>query len=77
MEDVIRRSVQVPEVPNKSGRTRVGFDISLHVRCHNLQPDPEQALQAWKKMGFIRVIIYVEEPFPVKKITGLAKLIKL
>ena len=44
----------------ESGRTREGFDISLHVRSYNLQPDAEQALQAWKKMGFTRVIIYIE-----------------
>ena len=58
----------------ESGRTRVGFDISLHVCWHNLQPDPELALQAGKKMGFTRVIIYIEEPFPTKEMTGPANL---
>lgn len=66
----------VDEGLQKSGRTREGFDISVHVRWHNLLPDPGQALEAWKKMGFTRVIIYVEEPFPMKEIIRLAQFVE-
>ncbi|HKY54441.1 MAG TPA: LLM class flavin-dependent oxidoreductase, partial [Anaerolineales bacterium] len=61
----------------ESSRTRTGFDISLHVRWHNLEPSPEAALENWEKMGFLRVIIYIEEPFPIQEVAGLAKRIDL
>jgi len=49
---------------SESGRSREGFDCSLHVRWPHLQPDPKQALFEWEQMGFSRVIVYVTEPFP-------------
>jgi hypothetical protein len=55
----------------------VARDCSLHVYWHNLQPDAEQALDDWKKVGFTRVILYIEEPFPIREITGLAELMNL
>lgn len=60
---------------NESGRRRADFDISLHVRWHNLQPDHGQALENWEGLGFTRVIIYVEELFPINEITELAQFV--
>ena len=58
------------------GRTRAGFDCSLHARWQNLQPDAEQALMDWENMGFTRVIIYIEDPFPLNEITALARFVR-
>jgi alkanesulfonate monooxygenase SsuD/methylene tetrahydromethanopterin reductase-like flavin-dependent oxidoreductase (luciferase family) len=55
----------------RCGRTRDGFDCSLHVRWENLSPDPHQALMEWEKMGFTRVIIYINAPFPLEEIEAL------
>jgi hypothetical protein len=59
----------------ESDRNREGFDCSLHVRWHNLQPDPKQTLIDWEQMGFSRIIVYITEPFPIAEISELARLI--
>lgn len=56
------------------GWSRDGFVLSLHVRWNNLMPDPLQALMAWQKLGFTRVIVYVRAPFPLAEIEAIAQL---
>jgi alkanesulfonate monooxygenase SsuD/methylene tetrahydromethanopterin reductase-like flavin-dependent oxidoreductase (luciferase family) len=56
------------------GRTRDGFDLSLHIRWHNMGSEPQQALLEWEQMGFTRVIVYVTAPFPLAEIESLARL---
>ena len=58
----------------QSGRSREGFDCSLHVRWNNLHPDPRQALTEWEQMGFSRVIVYITELFPITEISELVRL---
>jgi alkanesulfonate monooxygenase SsuD/methylene tetrahydromethanopterin reductase-like flavin-dependent oxidoreductase (luciferase family) len=57
----------------ENGRTREGFDCSLHVRWNNLGPEPQRALTEWAEMGFTRVISFVEPPFPLEDIERLAR----
>jgi len=56
----------------ENGRARAGFDCSLHVRWRDLEPDPQVALIKWEEMGFTRVIVYVNAPFPLGEIRALA-----
>jgi alkanesulfonate monooxygenase SsuD/methylene tetrahydromethanopterin reductase-like flavin-dependent oxidoreductase (luciferase family) len=58
------------------GRTRDGYDCSLHVRWHNLGEDPGRALREWEEMGFTRVIVYVTSPFPLREIAALAEILE-
>ncbi|MGH2520921.1 MAG: LLM class flavin-dependent oxidoreductase [Anaerolineales bacterium] len=54
-------------------RAHNGFDRSLHVRWSNLGPDPPEMLAEWEGMGFTRVVVYVEAPFPLAEIEALAR----
>lgn len=57
------------------GRTREGFDLSLHVRWNNVENDPLRALTEWEQMGFTRVVVYLKPPFPLEEIERLARMI--
>lgn len=48
------------------------FDRSLHIRWTALENDFSQALSEWEDMGFTRVIIYIEKPFPLAEIEDIA-----
>lgn len=64
---------ELDEGLSSSGRSRDGFDCSLHARWNDLGPDWGQALAAWEQMGCTRVIVYVTAPFPLREITTLAE----
>jgi alkanesulfonate monooxygenase SsuD/methylene tetrahydromethanopterin reductase-like flavin-dependent oxidoreductase (luciferase family) len=54
------------------GRTRPGFDCSLHVRWNQIGPDWQRARLEWEGMGFTRLIVYLAAPFPLDEIAALA-----
>jgi alkanesulfonate monooxygenase SsuD/methylene tetrahydromethanopterin reductase-like flavin-dependent oxidoreductase (luciferase family) len=58
------------------GRTRDGFDISLHVFWHAMEHDPLQALAEWEGLGFTRVIVSVAAPLSLQPIEMLARQLK-
>lgn len=53
------------------GRSRDGFDVSIHIRWTRLQPDPVMALREWETLGFTRAIVYLEPPFPLDAVEAL------
>jgi alkanesulfonate monooxygenase SsuD/methylene tetrahydromethanopterin reductase-like flavin-dependent oxidoreductase (luciferase family) len=55
-----------------SGRTRAGFDLSIHPMWRDLQPDPGAMLAEWEQLGFTRAIVFVGAPFPLREIEALA-----
>jgi alkanesulfonate monooxygenase SsuD/methylene tetrahydromethanopterin reductase-like flavin-dependent oxidoreductase (luciferase family) len=55
-----------------SGRTRAGFDISIHPPISALADDPQGTLHAWQQLGFTRAIAYITPPFPLNTIEQLA-----
>lgn len=57
----------------EAGRTRAGFDLSVHADWRDLQPDPGAALEQWKALGFTRTIIYLAAPFPVDELRRIAQ----
>ncbi len=56
-----------------AGRTRTGFDLSVHPALSELLPDPQGMLTQWQQMGFTRAIAYVSAPFPLAQIEQLAR----
>jgi hypothetical protein len=55
----------------QAGRSRAGFDLSLHPGWRDLGGDAPQALAGWQAMGFTRVLVYVGSPFPLREIEQL------
>jgi alkanesulfonate monooxygenase SsuD/methylene tetrahydromethanopterin reductase-like flavin-dependent oxidoreductase (luciferase family) len=49
------------------------FDCSLHARWSAVNGDVLGMLDEWEKMGFTRVVIYIEPPFPLSEIEGIAQ----
>lgn len=60
-----------------AGRTRHGFDLSVHADWRDLHPDPVAALDRWQALGFTRAIIYVAAPFPDNDFQRLAQMLHL
>jgi alkanesulfonate monooxygenase SsuD/methylene tetrahydromethanopterin reductase-like flavin-dependent oxidoreductase (luciferase family) len=55
-----------------AGRDRASFELSLHPGLADLMHDPQAALAEWEKLGFQRIIAYVNPPFPLRAIEKLA-----
>jgi alkanesulfonate monooxygenase SsuD/methylene tetrahydromethanopterin reductase-like flavin-dependent oxidoreductase (luciferase family) len=55
-----------------AGRTRAGFDLSLHPALADLGSDPRQTLDDWAGMGFTRAIVYLLPPYPLRQLVVLA-----
>jgi alkanesulfonate monooxygenase SsuD/methylene tetrahydromethanopterin reductase-like flavin-dependent oxidoreductase (luciferase family) len=62
----------VDEALKENGRSREGFECSLHARWTNLDAEPRRTVGEWEAMGFDRVVIYLEPPFPLEGIRALA-----
>jgi alkanesulfonate monooxygenase SsuD/methylene tetrahydromethanopterin reductase-like flavin-dependent oxidoreductase (luciferase family) len=56
-----------------SGRTRAGFDLSIHPHWPDLFANPLQRLADWQALGFQRAIVYVSPPFPLHAFEQLAR----
>jgi alkanesulfonate monooxygenase SsuD/methylene tetrahydromethanopterin reductase-like flavin-dependent oxidoreductase (luciferase family) len=57
------------------GRSRAGFDLSIHPSWNELANDPARMLSEWEALGFTRVIAYVDAPFPLTEFERLARLV--
>jgi len=57
----------------RAGRTRAGFDVSLHAAWRDLGDDPAAALATWARLGFDRAIVWIKQPFPLREIEALAQ----
>jgi alkanesulfonate monooxygenase SsuD/methylene tetrahydromethanopterin reductase-like flavin-dependent oxidoreductase (luciferase family) len=57
----------------KGGRTRSGFDLSLHADWDDLMRDPEGMLTQWEAAGFTRVMLAVSAPFPLGQFSQVAR----
>jgi alkanesulfonate monooxygenase SsuD/methylene tetrahydromethanopterin reductase-like flavin-dependent oxidoreductase (luciferase family) len=55
------------------GRTRQGFDLSLHPPWYELAADPAGCLARWEQLGFTRAIAYVSAPFPLDEFEKVAQ----
>jgi alkanesulfonate monooxygenase SsuD/methylene tetrahydromethanopterin reductase-like flavin-dependent oxidoreductase (luciferase family) len=53
------------------GRTRSGFDLSLHADWNDLVRDPEGMLSQWEAAGFTRVMLAASAPFPLRQFEQL------
>jgi alkanesulfonate monooxygenase SsuD/methylene tetrahydromethanopterin reductase-like flavin-dependent oxidoreductase (luciferase family) len=60
-----------------SGRTRAGFDLSVHASIVDLDPDPAAAVAAWEDLGFTRVIAYAPPPWSEAVLAGIARALGL
>ncbi len=60
----------------EAGRTRAGFDLSLHPYWRDLAPDPARALAEWERMGFTRALVYVSAPFPLHELEKVARVVQ-
>lgn len=58
-------------------RDRTGFDLSLHPLWKDFAPDMPGMLARWEEMGFTRVIVYVDGPFPLGDFEVLARQMQL
>lgn len=54
------------------GRTRAGFDLSLHATWADLGPDPRARLAEWAALGFTRVMLLLKPPFALDALDELA-----
>ncbi|MCU0491767.1 MAG: LLM class flavin-dependent oxidoreductase, partial [Chloroflexaceae bacterium] len=57
----------------ESGRSRTGFDLSLHPHWRDLGPDPLASLANWSSLGFTRVMLMVTPPFPLSGFEALKR----
>ena len=55
-----------------SGRTRAGFDLSVHPGWRDLAADPLGALAQWQALGFTRAIVYLPPGVPHAAIERVA-----
>jgi alkanesulfonate monooxygenase SsuD/methylene tetrahydromethanopterin reductase-like flavin-dependent oxidoreductase (luciferase family) len=58
---------------SERGRTRSGFDLSLHADWDDLMRDPEGMLSQWEAAGFARVMLAVSAPFPLGQFSQVAR----
>jgi alkanesulfonate monooxygenase SsuD/methylene tetrahydromethanopterin reductase-like flavin-dependent oxidoreductase (luciferase family) len=56
----------------EAGRTRAGFDLSVHVGWGDLGDDLAGRLAEWEGMGFTRCIAYASAPFPLAGFEAVA-----
>jgi alkanesulfonate monooxygenase SsuD/methylene tetrahydromethanopterin reductase-like flavin-dependent oxidoreductase (luciferase family) len=58
----------------QSGRTRTGFDLSVHPAWNErwATSGPEE-LARWEAQGFTRVLLHFGAPFPLDAVAGLAR----
>jgi alkanesulfonate monooxygenase SsuD/methylene tetrahydromethanopterin reductase-like flavin-dependent oxidoreductase (luciferase family) len=55
------------------GRTRTGFDLSVHVSWQELIEGADALLERWEELGFTRVMAYMRAPFPHQELAALAE----
>lgn len=67
-----RRNKQRSKGLAAAGRTRTGFDLSVHPALSMLLGAPQGMLRHWQQLGFTLVIAFVGVPFPYARIEQLA-----
>ncbi|NOK57588.1 MAG: hypothetical protein GFH27_549303n147 [Chloroflexi bacterium AL-W] len=55
------------------GRSREGFDLSVHPMWPDFISDSKALLEQWQQLGFTRALVYVGAPFPLNDFEKLAQ----